>query len=102
MSLSNAEKKRYRSTGHSLKPIVSIAEKGFTDNVRLELKRALDDHELIKVKILTSDRADKKNLTKSICDELKAECIQSVGHMALLFRKAKKPNPRLSNLLRAP
>jgi RNA-binding protein len=101
MSLSNAEKKRYRSIGHNLKPIVSIAEKGITDNIRLELKRALDDHELIKIKIVTSERADKKNLTKLICDELKAECIQSVGHMALIFKKAKKPNPKLSNLLRA-
>jgi RNA-binding protein len=72
-----------------------------TNNIRLELKRALDDHELIKIKIVTSERADKKNLTKLICDELKAECIQSVGHMALIFKKAKKPNPKLSNLLRA-
>ncbi|MBQ12893.1 MAG: ribosome assembly RNA-binding protein YhbY [Gammaproteobacteria bacterium] len=100
MSLSSTAKKRYRAIGHRLKPVVSIAEKGLTENVRLELERALTDHELIKVKVTSTDRKEKKLLTNLICDELKAECVQSIGHMALFFRKAKQANPKLSNLLR--
>ena len=100
MSLGSAAKKHYRAIGHSLKPVVSIAEKGLTENVRLELERALNDHELIKVKVLTADQKDKKLLTKLICDELKTECVQSIGHMVLFFKKAKQPNLKLSNLLR--
>jgi RNA-binding protein YhbY len=26
--------------------------------------------------------------------------VQSIGHIVLLYRNAKKPNPKLSNLLR--
>ena len=100
MSLSNADKKRFRTIGHNLKPIVTIAQKGFTDNIRQEIERALSEHELIKIKLVTSDREEKKALTASICAEGQAECIQSVGHMVLLYRAAKIPDKRLSNLSR--
>ena len=100
MELSNADKKRFRKIGHSLNPIVTIAQKGMTDNIRLEIERALSDHELIKIKLLAADREEKKALTTIICDECNAECIQSIGHIILLFRAAKKPDERLSNLTR--
>jgi len=100
MSLSNADKKQYRSIGHNLKPIVTIAQKGITDNIRQEIDRALTDHELIKLKLVSSDRDEKKLLTETICAELKAECIQSIGHVILLFRAARNPDKKLSNLSR--
>jgi len=101
MSLNNADKKQYRSIGHNLKPIVTIAQKGITDNIRQEIDRALKDHELIKLKLVTADRDEKKALTDAICAEMKAECIQSIGHVILLYRAAKNPDKRLSNVSRA-
>ncbi len=100
MALSNALKKQYRTIGHSLNPVISIAEKGLSENVRLELERALTDHELIKIKILAADRAAKKALLETIGQDFKAECVQSIGHMALLYRRAKKHEGRLSNIKR--
>ncbi len=99
MPLSNADKKRFRKIGHSLNPIITIAEKGLSENIRLEIDRALNDHELIKVK-LVCNRDEKKGLADTICTDFKAECVQSIGHILLLYRAAKKPDPKLSNLLR--
>ena len=101
MTLSNADKKRFRSIGHNLSPVVIIAQKGLTENIRTEIERALNQHELIKIKLITSTREEKKTVTKSICDEFTAECIQSVGHMILVYRAAKRPDPKLSNVSRA-
>lgn len=100
MTLSNADKKNYRAIGHNLHPIVTIAQKGISDNIRLELERALSAHELIKVKIVAADREAKKVITQSICEGFNAQCIQSIGHVILLYREAKKHDPRLSNLKR--
>lgn len=100
MALSNALKKQYRTIGHSLNPIVSIAQKGLSENIKLELERALVDHELIKIKLLAADRDAKKELLDAICQEFKAECVQSIGHTALLYRRAKKNQGRLSNIKR--
>ena len=46
MSLDTDTKKHYRTLGHSLKPVVTVASKGLTEGVLAELQRALDDHEL--------------------------------------------------------
>ncbi len=98
MSLSNTEKKSYRTIGYNLKPVVIIAQNGLSENVKREIDRALADHELIKVKMQVADRAARQQLIESICKELAAECVQTIGHVALLFRAAKKPNSGLSNL----
>ncbi|OUS03768.1 RNA-binding protein [Gammaproteobacteria bacterium 54_18_T64] len=100
MTLSNDDKKHLRGIGHKLKPVVTIADKGLTDSVLAELSRALDDHELIKVKVSLSDREAKKATIEQACQRLKAELVQTIGHVILLFRRADKPNPKLSNLLR--
>lgn len=92
-------KKQMRSIGHHLKPIISIGDQAISPNLLLELKRALTDHELIKVRI-RSDRFLRKKVVESLCAETGAKCIQLTGAVALLFLAAKSPNPRLSNLIR--
>ena len=100
MSLSNSEKKKFRAIGHNLSPVVIIAQNGLTENIRLEIERALKDHELIKLKLQVPDRDAKKELTEEICSDFSAECVQSIGHVILIYRAAKKPDPRLSNIKR--
>ena len=100
MTSSNEDKKHLRRLGHNLKPVVTVAGNGLSETVNAEIERALTDHELIKVKLVADDRDSKKALTEAICAEHKAELVQSVGHVLLLFRKSKTPDPRLSNLLR--
>ena len=100
MTISNTAKKQYRAIGHNLHPIVTIAQKGLSKNIRLELERALTDHELIKIKLIAADRDAKKALVAIICQEFKSECVQSIGHTALLYRRAKRHDGRLSNIQR--
>ena len=101
MTLSNADKKRFRSIGHELSPIVTIAQKGVTENIKTEIERALKQHELIKIKLITTTREEKKSLAESLCQKFSAECIQSIGHMILVYRPTKMPDPRLSNIKRS-
>jgi RNA-binding protein len=100
MTSSNEDKKHLRRLGHNLKPVVTIAAKGLNDNVGAEVDRALSDHELIKVKLAVGDRLAKKAISDQLCQKYNAELVQSIGHILLLYRKAKSPNPKLSNLLR--
>jgi RNA-binding protein len=100
MTLSNDDKKHLRRLGHDLNPVVTIASKGLSDSVLAEIDRALNDHELIKVKLAVGNSDIKKQVTDAICKQLSAQVVQSIGHVVLLLRKADKPNPKLSNLLR--
>ena len=96
MSLNAAKKKHFRTIGHNLNPVVIVADKGLTDGVVEETLRALNDHELIKVKFAIGDREIRQQLISATNSDL----IQTIGKIALIFKAADKPNPTLSNLLR--
>ena len=48
--LKGFQKKYLRGLAHNLKPVVLIGQKGLTDDLIKSADRALDRHELIKVK----------------------------------------------------
>ncbi len=100
MSLSTAEKKRLRQIGHHLDPIVQLGNQGLTSAIIAEIDSRLEDHELIKVRIGGEDREARQAAIVAIAQSVNAEIAQSIGKLVLLYRPAKKPNPKLSNLLR--
>ncbi len=100
MSLTPTQKKQFRTIGHNLNPIITVAGNGLSENILLETDRALEDHELIKIKFAVGDRDIKKQLIKEMSQIVEAVIVQEIGNVALLYRPAKSPNPKLSNLLR--
>ncbi|TQV74555.1 YhbY family RNA-binding protein [Exilibacterium tricleocarpae] len=98
MPLSADQRKQYRALGHNLKPVVTIAGKGLSDSVRDELNRALDDHELIKVKLAITDRDLRKTVIQDLLAASGAELVQEIGKIALIFRAARQPKRKLSNI----
>lgn len=100
MSLSQEKKKQLRSIGHNLNPVVTVAGNGLSENVLIEINRALDDHELIKVKFAVGDRDLKKTLLTEVASATQSTLVQSIGNIGLYFKPAKQPDPKKSNLLR--
>lgn len=99
MSLSPAQRREYRALAHNLKPVIMIGEKGLTDSLMQELDRALNDHELIKIKVASAEREARHEMITQACTASGAELVQTIGKIAVLLRRAKKPNPKLSNLV---
>ncbi|MCG7599447.1 ribosome assembly RNA-binding protein YhbY [Halomonas sp. McH1-25] len=100
MSLSQAQKKAFRSIGHHLDPVVTVSENGVSEGVMAELDRALTDHELIKIKLAVGDREIRRQVIEELAADARAEIIQIIGKMALFYRRNPKANPKLSNVKR--
>lgn len=100
MPLTPEQKKQYKSIGHHLKPVLIVADNGLTDGVIAELDRALSDHELIKVKFNILDREERVASIAALCKAGRADLVQSIGKMALVYRKNAQPNRNLSNIHR--
>ena len=98
--MNSKQKKKFRAVGHTLNPAVTIAGNGLSESVRAELNRALDDHELIKVKIV-GDREERQEIVEELAQLQATEVVQVVGGVALIYRPAREPNPALSNIARA-
>ena len=94
------DRKQFKAIGHHLNPVLIIGSAGLSEGVCNEAERAITDHELIKIKVNVGDRELRKQLIAQLTDTLKAELVQSIGNMALLFRENEKPDPKLSNRLR--
>ena len=93
-------KKKLRTIGHGLKAVVTVAGNGLSENVVAELNRALDDHELIKLKMF-GDKAERAELVASLKNLPDTAIVQVVGGMALIYRASREPNPALSNIARS-
>jgi RNA-binding protein len=100
MSLSPEQRRAYRAIAHDLKPVIIVGDKGLSEGLQEELERALNDHELIKVKVASPDREARREIIEGLCRASGAELVQTIGKIAVLLRRARTPNPRLSNLLR--
>lgn len=96
MSLDPATIKHYRKLGHDLRPIVTISDKGFSEGVAAELARALDDHELVKIKLAINDRDQRSDTLALACKESGSELIQAIGKVALLYKKSSQETPKHS------
>lgn len=92
--------KQLRAIGHKLKPVVTIAGNGLSENVVTELHRALKDHELIKIKIAVGSREARAEVIEQACKQTGASLVQSIGNTALLLLRSKQPDPKLSNLVK--
>jgi RNA-binding protein len=94
MPLLEIQKRSLRQRGHALKPVVIIGNAGLSEAVLREIDRSLEHHELMKVRLGGADREAKMRLIASICESCHAELVQSIGHIALIYRKQAKPRPR--------
>ncbi|MCF6338252.1 MAG: ribosome assembly RNA-binding protein YhbY [Gammaproteobacteria bacterium] len=95
MSLTNKQNKYLRGLSHDLKPVVMIGNSGVTEGVLNELEARLAHHELIKVRISGVGRDERRQMAESLCKESNSELVNTIGHIAVLYRRAKEPTIKL-------
>lgn len=89
MSLTPKMRQYLKAKAHKLKPVVMIGSKGLTENVHNEIDRALNDHELIKIRIQGEDRAMREELLNEIIQISHAEKVQLIGGIGTIYRPSE-------------
>jgi RNA-binding protein len=93
MSLTSSQRKTLRGLAHHLDPIAMVGKAGVSEAFLGHLDESLESHELVKVKF-TDWKDQKRELCAEICERLKCELAGIVGHVAMLYRPARKPDRR--------
>ena len=97
--LKGFQKRFLRGLAHSLKPVVFVGQKGFTQSLADAMDDALDHHELVKVKFVEFKEKEKKlALIKQIEKSVPCEMVGLVGHIATFFRQQSDPEKRKISL----
>jgi RNA-binding protein len=94
MSLTPSQKRYLRGLAHSLKPVILTGNKGVTPALIKEFSNALDQHELVKVK-LGDDRDERKAHIAELGGAAQAELVQSIGRVACFYRRNEE-QPKLA------
>jgi putative YhbY family RNA-binding protein len=85
--LSPIERKKLKARAHALSPIIHLGNKGVTEAVIAEIGRALDAHELIKVRAGGMERDAREAALAEICARLDAQPVQHIGKVLVVYRK---------------
>ncbi len=88
MKLTNKQKQYLKGLAHPLKPVVQLGGNGLTEGVLAEIENALSHHELIKIKVPSDDREEKALIMEAIIRETKAEKLQTIGHVLIMYRQS--------------
>ncbi len=89
--LSSSQKKRLRSLGHHLEPIVYVGKEGLSTPLHQSVEANLKAHELIKIKLGQNCPLERGTAGEQLAQLCKAALVQVIGRMVLLYR----PNPDL-------
>jgi RNA-binding protein len=87
MNLSERQRKYLRGLGHALDPVLLIGTAGLTPAVLAEARRALHDHELIKVKFRGADREVRDAGLAELATATESVLLQRIGHTALYYKR---------------
>ena len=109
IELTPAERKEKRGEAHHLDPVVMIGADGLTPAVLKETEAALKAHGLIKVRMLSDDRAAREAALSTLAEQLEAAPVQHIGKLLVLWRPVpenaavakddRKPGPRTVKLV---
>jgi RNA-binding protein len=93
MTLTPAQRQALRGRAHALDPVVLIGAAGLTPAVLAEIHRALDAHELIKIRLLGADREERDRLWADVCSATGAAPVQHIGKVIVIFRERAEESP---------
>ena len=82
---------------HEIQPVVQIGKFGLTDEVVAAVDKALEDHELIKVKFVNF-KEDRIDLAREVCTKIDATLVRIVGNIAIYYRHQTDPHKRVVHL----
>lgn len=88
-ALTNPQKRYLRGLAHDLRPIVLVGAKGVTPAVLAELDLALEQHELVKVRVAASDRDEREQWIAALVEGSGAGLAGRIGHVAILYRRSQ-------------
>jgi len=87
MPLTEPQRKHLRRVGHDRDAIVLVGQGGIGPNLIAELDRALNDHELVKVRARVGDRGERDAILAELETATRSELVQRIGHVALYYRR---------------
>lgn len=88
--MTSKERSDLRSQANTIETTLIVGKSGISESVIAEAEKLLDDHELVKGKVLEASLLSAREACDALCAETGAEGVQVVGSKFVLYRKSEK------------
>ena len=79
-----------KSLANTMDPLVQIGKSGLSDGLIRQLDKSLEDHELVKIRVLQNSPLGVKEIVEEILTKTGAEFIQQIGSKLTIYRESKE------------
>ncbi len=90
MELNSKQRVFLRKKAHHLDPVIMVGKLGMNDGIVRATQRALDDHELLKVKFV-GHKEERQEMSRYLAEECDAALVGVIGNTAIIFRESRDP-----------
>ncbi len=87
-AITASQRRQLRARAHPLSPLVQVGRGGVSDAFVAELDRALEAHELVKIR-LRGEREDRAAQLSDVTARLDCLVVGTVGGVAILYRESE-------------
>lgn len=92
--LTGKQRRHLRALAHHLSPVVQVGKDGVTPALRRQVDRALDDHELIKIRVGEGCPDDRFTVGDALTEACGAHLAGRAGRVLILYRRHEE-RPRI-------
>ena len=92
--LTSKQRAQLRKLANPLTVTLHIGKDGVTEGVVEQLNVLLENHELVKGKVLENAMASPKTVAEALCEETGADGVQVIGTKFVLYRQSSDPDKR--------
>lgn len=92
--LSARARAHLKSLAHGLAPLVQVGSEGLTPAVGRATTIALEDHELIKIKLGQSFEGERVAAAQELAGLTNSQVVQVIGRVVVLYRRRSKDDPK--------
>lgn len=85
--LSGKQRSYLRSQANKLDPIIHIGKDGITQAVIDQVDEALNDHELIKGRVLNNSLVDARSAADRLAEMCKCDIVQVIGNVFVIYKR---------------
>lgn len=83
-----------KSLAHRLAPVVQVGTEGISPEVVHATSIALEDHELIKVKLGQSFTGERIEAAEQLAAQTSAATVQVIGRVLVFYRRRERDDPK--------
>lgn len=86
--LTGKQRAYLKSLAHNIDPLIQVGKDGINRGFIVQLDKLLEDHELVKIKVLQNSPVEVDEIVDEIIEKTNSEFVQKIGKKLTIYRES--------------